>query len=104
MVPQELNLNPFVTAAENIFLGNEIKTGGRINWKKTNEEAVKVMKSIGLDINPTTIVSRLSSAQQQLVQLSRVLATGAKILVFDEPTASLTTAEVKNAAGIDEKT
>ncbi|MFR2214931.1 MAG: ATP-binding cassette domain-containing protein [Ruminococcus sp.] len=73
MVPQELNLNPFVTAAENIFLGNEIKTGGRINWKKTNEEAVKVMKSIGLDINPTTIVSRLSSAQQQLVQLSRVL-------------------------------
>ena len=82
MVPQELNLNPFVTAAENIFLGNEIKTGGRINWKKTNEEAVKVMKSIGLDINPTTIVSRLSSAQQQLVQLSRVLATGAKILVF----------------------
>ena len=44
MVPQELNLNPFVTAAENIFLGNEIKTGGRINWKKTNEEAVKVMK------------------------------------------------------------
>ncbi|MFR7390062.1 MAG: ATP-binding cassette domain-containing protein [Blautia faecis] len=103
MVPQELNLNPFVTAAENIFLGNEIKTGGRINWKKTNEEAVKVMKSIGLDINPTTIVSRLSSAQQQLVQLSRVLATGAKILVFDEPTASLTTAEVKTLLALMKK-
>ena len=103
MVPQELNLNPFVTAAENIFLGNEMKTGGRINWKKTNEEAVKVMKSIGLDINPTTIVSRLSSAQQQLVQLSRVLATGAKILVFDEPTASLTTAEVKTLLALMKK-
>ncbi len=95
MVPQELNLNPFVSAAENIFLGNEIKTGGRIDWKKTNEEARKVMASVGLDINPAQIVDQLSSAQQQLVQLSRVLATGAQILVFDEPTASLTSVEVK---------
>lgn len=93
MVPQELNLNPYVSAAENIFLGNEIKSYGRINWRETNKKAVDVMRTVGLDINPKTIVNTLSSAQQQLVQLSRVLATGAKILIFDEPTASLTSKE-----------
>ena len=95
MVPQELNLNPYVSAAENIFLGNEIKGKTGINWKKTNEEASKVMASVGLEIPPTSIVNRLSSAQQQLIQLSRVLATGAKLLIFDEPTASLTTKETE---------
>ena len=93
MVPQELNLNPFVSAAENIFLGNEIMGRGGIDWKKTNEEATRVMASVGLTIDPNTIVNKLSSAQQQLIQLSRVLATGAKLLIFDEPTASLTTKE-----------
>ena len=95
MVPQELNLNPYVSAAENIFLGNEIRGRAGINWRKTNEEAKKVMASVGLAIPPTTIVNTLSSAQQQLIQLSRVLATGAKLLVFDEPTASLTTKETQ---------
>lgn len=103
MVPQELNLNPFVSAAENIFLGNEIKKGGRINWKETNRRAVEVMKTVGLDINPTTIVNTLSSAQQQLVQLSRVLATGAKLLIFDEPTASLTSKETETLLNLMKK-
>ena len=103
MVPQELNLNPYVSAAENIFLGNEIKTGGRINWKKMNDEAARVMLSVGLDISPAIIVNRLSSAQQQLVQLSRVLATGAEILIFDEPTASLTSVEVAKLLALMKK-
>ena len=103
MVPQELNLNPFVSAAENIFLGNEIKTARGIDWKKTNEEAKKVMASVGLDINPTAIVNRLSTAQQQLIQLSRVLATGAKLLIFDEPTASLTTKETETLLNLMRK-
>ena len=103
MVPQELNLNPFVSAAENIYLGNEIKSAGRIDWKKTNEEAKKVMASVGLTINPATIVNRLSTAQQQLIQLSRVLATGAKLLIFDEPTASLTTKETETLLNLMRK-
>lgn len=96
MVPQELNLNPYVSVAENIFLGNEIKNKfGKINWDKTRKEAIKVMNIIGLKVDPCDIVCRLSAAQQQLVQLSRVLATGARLLVFDEPTASLTTQETQ---------
>ncbi|MDP4153216.1 MAG: ATP-binding cassette domain-containing protein, partial [Bacillota bacterium] len=77
MVPQELNLNPFVSAAENIFLGNEIRNKlGFINWKKTNEESVKIIQTIGISINPRKIVNTLSVAQQQLIQVARVLATG----------------------------
>jgi ABC-type sugar transport system ATPase subunit len=96
MVPQELNLNPYVSASENIYLGNELKNrAGAIDWKKTNEEAVKILKIIGVSINPRTTVNKLSVAQQQLVQIARVLATGAKILVFDEPTAALTATETQ---------
>lgn len=103
MVPQELNLNPFVSAAENIFLGNEIKSRFGINWKITNENAKNVMSSIGLSIEPRTIVNTLSSAQQQMVQLSRLLATGAEILIFDEPTASLTSKETETLLNLMKK-
>lgn len=96
MVPQELNLNPYISAAENIFLGNEIRNKfGAIDWKKTNLEAAKVLKTIGVNINPRTIVNKLSVAQQQLVQIARVLTTGADVLIFDEPTASLTNSEAE---------
>jgi ABC-type sugar transport system ATPase subunit len=94
MVPQELNLNPFMSAAENIFLGNEIKNRfGGINWRETNIRADAALKKIGIDIDSKTIVSKLSVAQQQLVQITRVLATGARLLVLDEPTASLSKGE-----------
>ena len=93
MVPQELNLNPYVSVAENIFLGNEILRNGRIDWKKTNEESVRVLKTIGVEINPEIETRKLSVAQQQLVQIARVVATGAELLVFDEPTAALTATE-----------
>ncbi|NMA79111.1 MAG: sugar ABC transporter ATP-binding protein, partial [Clostridiales bacterium] len=63
MVPQELNLNPYISAAENIFLGNEIRNKlGAIDWKKTNREAEKVLNTIGVNINPRTIVNKLSVA------------------------------------------
>jgi ABC-type sugar transport system ATPase subunit len=95
MVPQELNLNPYVSVAENIFLGNEFTNQfGHIDWNKTREEAQKVMQMVGLYIDPKLIINKLSIAQRQLVQLSRVLATGAELLIFDEPTASLTTTEI----------
>lgn len=96
MVPQELNLNPYVSAAENIFLGNEIKNKlGKIDWKKIKSESVKILKTIGSDVDPNTIVENLSVAQQQLIQIARLLATGADLLIFDEPTASLTITETE---------
>lgn len=96
MVPQELNLNPYVSAAENIYLGNEIRNSvGGIDWKKTKSEASKILKTIGINIDPSRIVNRLSVAQRQLIQIARVLVTGADLLIFDEPTAALTISETE---------
>ena len=96
MVPQELNLNPYVSAAENVFLGNLITTRtGTIDWSKINEAAKKMLHTIGVDINPRIIVNKLSVAEQQLIQIARVLSAGAHILVFDEPTAALTASETE---------
>ncbi len=96
MVPQELNLNPYVSAAENIFFGNEIKNAfGTILWKETNAKAKVILHDLGIDIDPRKVVHKLSVAQQQLIQIARVIATGAKLVVLDEPTASLTAKETE---------
>ncbi len=96
MVPQELDLNPYVSVKENIYLGNELKGRlGFIDWKKTTSEARRALKMIGADVDPNIVVNKLSVAQQQLVQIARTLMTGAKLLIFDEPTASLTSVETE---------
>ena len=84
-------------------MGMKLKLAAELIGKKMNDEAARVMLSVGLDISPAIIVNRLSSAQQQLVQLSRVLATGAEILIFDEPTASLTSVEVAKLLALMKK-
>lgn len=95
MVPQELSLVPEATVAENIFIGNENKNKfGLINWKETSKNAKKFIDQIGVSIDVNAVVKDLSVAYQQLVQIARTLAAGAHILIFDEPTASLTGSEV----------
>jgi len=95
MVPQELSLVPEATVAENIFIGNENKNKfGLINWKETSKNAKKFVNQIGVSIDVNAVVKDLSVAYQQLVQIARTLAAGAHILIFDEPTASLTGSEV----------
>jgi ABC-type sugar transport system ATPase subunit len=95
MVPQELSLIPEATVAENLFLGNENRNAlGFIDWKKTESAASALLKRLGVSLDVTARVSQLSVAYQQLVQVARTLATGANILIFDEPTASLTGKEV----------
>jgi ABC-type sugar transport system ATPase subunit len=96
LVPQELNLIPEASVAENIFLGNERKyrnLKGFIDWKKANKEAKLLLKEVGLDIDVTRKVKHLSAAYQQLVSIARSLSYNPSVLILDEPTSALTKKE-----------
>ena len=90
IAPQEINLVPDLTVAENIMLGAHRGRAAVINWRETNAEGARHLHDVDTSINPQARVSDLSKAQQQLVQIARAAATDARIIIFDEPTASLT--------------
>ncbi len=97
IVPQELNLVPNLSVKENIFLGSQpmSHTPYIIDKKSLKEKALAVIARLGVHIDPDLPVKALSSAYQQLIQVARALAFGAEILIFDEPTASLTLKETE---------
>ena len=91
---QELSLVYELSVAENIFLGKLPKSKlGFIDWKTLREKTEEILKEIELDVDPTELVSRLSIAKQQMVEIARALSQGAKVVIFDEPTSSLTSTE-----------
>ena len=95
LVHQEILLAPDLTVAQNIFLGREVRRGLAVNDRVMNVEAHKALLELGTDIAPDTLVSRLSIAKRQLVQIARVLLTPHRVVIFDEPTASLTPFETE---------
>ena len=96
IVPQELNLIPEASIAENIFLGNERGNGAKINWKEAEKEAVELLKLLDVEIDVTQKVKKLSAAYQQLVSIARALAYQPRVLILDEPTAVLTNKEAES--------
>lgn len=95
MVFQEFSLIPELSVAQNIYLDREHKNRARLfNEKRTIAEAHKVMEELGLDIDVSIKVSTLGRAYQQLTEIAKVIAGDAKILILDEPTASLAKEEV----------
>jgi ABC-type sugar transport system ATPase subunit/ABC-type sugar transport system substrate-binding protein len=99
MAPQELNLCPQLSVAENIVLGNQVAGAIGIDRKATQRAAEEHLAEIDDKIDPRKKVSELSAAAQQLVQITRATATRADILIFDEPTASLTDREARSLFG-----
>ncbi|KMK52557.1 D-ribose transporter ATP-binding protein [[Actinobacillus] muris] len=92
---QEFNLLPNMTVAENFFLGREPVNGLFVNEKAVNAEAQIVLDNLGLHIKPDTQVSRLSVAQQQMVEIARAMTLNAKLIIMDEPSAALSDKEVE---------
>jgi ABC-type sugar transport system ATPase subunit len=91
---QELSLVPELSVAENIFLGNLPKTSlGLIDWQTLNKKGAEILAELELDISPKELVVNLSISKQQMVEIARALSQGAKVIIFDEPTSSLTEAE-----------
>lgn len=96
IIHQELALSPFLSIAENIFLGNELSTRGFVDWNKTNLEASKLLARVGLNDHPTTRVADLGVGKQQLVEIAKALSKQVKLLILDEPTAALNDGDSAN--------
>ncbi|WP_367398221.1 sugar ABC transporter ATP-binding protein [Paenibacillus sp. MSJ-34] len=95
VIYQEFNLIPSLSVVENIYLGKLPLKNGLVNWKKLKEDAIQVLEQLNLDINVMEKVSNLSVAKQQMVEISKALATKANVLIMDEPTATLTGEETE---------
>src|SRR3982751_5308354 len=95
-IHQELSVLDNLDVAANIFLRREPTTGGKlklIDRRRLYFDADALLKKLGLDLSSRTPVSRLSIAQQQLVEIARAISTGARIIIMDEPTSSLSLSE-----------
>lgn len=93
-VYQEVNLLSYRTVAENIYLGREPRRFGFIDWRRMNEGAAAILARLGLPIDPKAVLGSLNIALRQMVAIARGASLGAKVLVLDEPTSSLTEREV----------
>lgn len=91
---QELNLCPHLTVADNIFIGRPHRKGLLISDRQMHQEAKKILDDLGIAINTHTVVRHLSVAQQQMVEIAKAISYESRILVLDEPTATLTEREI----------
>ena len=94
-IHQELNLAENLTVGANIFLGREPRTLGFINNQEIESKTTTLLHKLGIDISSTTLVQELSIGRQQMVEIAKALSQDAKLLIMDEPTSSLTQAEVE---------
>ncbi|NHI16125.1 multiple monosaccharide ABC transporter ATP-binding protein [Microbacterium excoecariae] len=100
IIHQELALVPDLSIAENIFLGNERRTRGLVDWNRTNHEAAKYMERVGLHENPTTLVGQLGVGKQQLIEIAKAMTKDVKLLILDEPTAALNDNDSEHLLGL----
>lgn len=89
IIHQELALIPFLSIAENIFLGNEQARNGVINWPETQRKAQALLQKVGLQESPETLITNIGVGKQQLVEIAKALSKKVKLLILDEPTATL---------------
>ncbi|MDQ0602141.1 putative multiple sugar transport system ATP-binding protein [Streptomyces canus] len=89
IIHQELALVPYLSLAENIFLGNEHAKGGLIDWRETLRHASELLRRVGLSDHPETRVADIGVGKQQLVEIAKALSKKVKLLILDEPTAAL---------------
>lgn len=100
LIPQEPQTFPDLTVAENIFIGRQPGSKGLVSWKSMNDEAKRLLDTLGVALDPKAPVRGLSVADRQMIELAAALSLNAKVLIFDETTASLTPGEVARLAEI----
>lgn len=103
VIYQEFNLVGDLSVAENIFLGRAIRKGMVIDLKAMERGSKKILDSLNIKINPKTLVKTLSVGYQQMVEIAKAVSQNAKLLIMDEPSAPLTSAEVEAMFAIVDK-
>jgi putative multiple sugar transport system ATP-binding protein len=93
IIHQELALVPGMSITENLFLGNEPRRRGAIDWKAANRKALELMAEVGLNEDPDTLIKDIGVGKQQLVEIAKAFAKDVKLLILDEPTAALNEAD-----------
>ncbi|WP_026888125.1 multiple monosaccharide ABC transporter ATP-binding protein [Clostridium beijerinckii] len=96
IIHQELALSPHLSIGENIFIGNEIASHGVIDWQEVRIRTKELLRKVGLDEDPDTIVNTLGVGKQQLIEIAKALSKNVKLLILDEPTASLNEDDSEN--------
>ncbi|WP_337101008.1 multiple monosaccharide ABC transporter ATP-binding protein [Paenibacillus sp. YIM B09110] len=96
IIHQELALIPQLSISENIFLGNEQTKRGVINWNETIVKTKELLKTVGLNESPNTLISSIGVGKQQLVEIAKALSKKVKLLILDEPTAALNEEDSEN--------
>ncbi len=100
VIYQEFNLVGDLSVAENIFLGRAIRKGVIVDQRAMEAEAKKILDSLNINIDPRTLVKRLSVGYQQMVEIAKAMSQNAQVLIMDEPSAPLTSAEVESMFAI----
>ncbi len=95
IIHQELALIPYLTIGENLFLGNERGKKAAIDWNETYGKADEYLRTVGLKDSSRTLIKDIGVGKQQLVEIAKALAKNAKLLILDEPTASLNESDSK---------
>ncbi|WP_156286110.1 sugar ABC transporter ATP-binding protein [Oceanivirga salmonicida] len=96
IIHQELNLLPELNIMDNIFLGREkVNNMGKLDFKAMEEDINVIFKKLGINYNPYTKIKKLSIAEQQMVEIAKVLSQNANLIIMDEPTDALSDMEIK---------
>jgi len=100
IIHQELALIPFLSIAENLFLGNERAKNGIIDWNESISKTKEYLNRVGLHESPNTLITDMGVGKQQLVEIAKALAKEVKLLILDEPTASLNDGDSEKLLGL----
>lgn len=104
MIYQEFNLIPYLTVAENIFLGRQpLNKLGFVDWNKLLSDSKVLLNRVGLNIDPRKLIKDITVAEAQMVEIAKCLSINSKVIIMDEPTAALSDEEIKKLFGIIKK-